>query len=166
MKDNLTLERVSELFEYSYSSGNLIRKKSTSANARKGNIAGYFNLAGYRKTSIDGFQYYNHRLVWLLVNGRWPTKQIDHINGNKGDNRIENLREASLSENSQNRSKQSNCSSGEKCIWWKLDRQRYRVRVGVSGKYHHIGYFKNIQDAVTARDKAIKKLHGKFAKYN
>lgn len=164
MKNDLTLEKVHELFSYDKKSGNLIRKKTTSPKAKRGNVAGYINVAGYRKTSIDGFQYYNHRLIWLLLNGVWPNKQIDHINGNKGDNRIENLREVSVSENAQNRSKQSNCSSGEKCIWWKKDRKKYRVRVGVSGKYYHIGYFKNLQDAVLARNKAIKDLHGKFAK--
>jgi hypothetical protein len=157
-------EEVAKILDYNPKTGKFFRRVNTSPNGRIGDVKGYTTKRKYRKTSVGGIQFYDHQLAWLLFYLKWPEKQIDHINGNKQDNRILNLREVTVSQNALNRSHQANSKTKHKCINWKTDRKKYRVKIGISGKCHHIGYFKNIDDAIKARNKAIKKLHGKFAK--
>jgi hypothetical protein len=159
-----TYQEVSQVLEYNPSTGRFHRKINTSANGRVGLVKGYINNAGYRKTSVLDYQYYDHHLAWLLHYKEWPQKQIDHINNNKSDNRIKNLRLATVSQNAMNRSFQKNNISKEKCIHWKREKKKYLVRIGVNRKYLQFGYFKTIEEAIVARDRAIKKLHGEFAK--
>jgi hypothetical protein len=100
---DLTAEQVRELFDYDQQTGNLIWRDNKSGGVMAGQVAGCINARGYRRIRVDQVEYKAHRLVWLHVNGEWPSKQIDHINRNPGDNRIENLRDVTASENLKNR---------------------------------------------------------------
>lgn len=157
-------EDVAKILDYNPKTGKFFRRINTSPNGRIGEVNGYITKQKYRKTSVCGIQLYDHQLAWLLFYLKWPEKQIDHINGNRQDNRILNLREVTVSQNALNRSYQANSKTKHKCVHWKSDKKKYRVKIGIGGKYHHIGYFKSLDEAIKARDKAIKKLHGKFAK--
>ncbi len=94
-------EKINNLFDYCEHSGNLIWKKSYGGKAKKGNVAGYVRLGEYRLIGIDKKHYPAHRLIWLLVTKEQPAldKDIDHKNGNKNDNRFQNLRLVTNSEN-------------------------------------------------------------------
>ena len=94
-------EKINSLFDYCEHSGNLTWKKSYGGRAKKGNIAGTIRSGEYRKVGIDGKQYPAHRLIWLLVTKQQPAldRDIDHKNGDKKNNRFQNLRLFTNSEN-------------------------------------------------------------------
>ncbi|WP_319931784.1 HNH endonuclease signature motif containing protein [Xenorhabdus santafensis] len=79
----LTFEEVSELFSYDPESGLILRKVTTSNQAKKGDVVGSVHSLGYLRVTIKGSRYYNHRIAWLLHYGYWPSGQVDHIDGNK-----------------------------------------------------------------------------------
>jgi hypothetical protein len=110
-------------------------------------------------------KYPAHRLAWLYVYGEWPTDQIDHINGNKLDNRIVNLREADHKLNSENIYKpQSNNKSGYRgVIFFKRD-NNYQAQITTNKKRIHLGYFKTAQEAHEAYLNAKFILHKGFIK--
>lgn len=95
-----SIDRLHELFRVD--KGRLIRLVKTSSRAKVGDIAGRLKPDLYREVRVDCVAILEHRIVWAMANGRWPVDEIDHINGVKDDNRIENLREASSAQNSQN----------------------------------------------------------------
>ncbi|MBD1229107.1 HNH endonuclease [Xenorhabdus griffiniae] len=107
---------------------------------------------------------YIHRLAWLLYYGRWPSEFIDHINGDKSDNRIVNLREASNTENSWNSKMRKNNSSGIKGVCWCKSKKKWVARIRIDGKRKTLGYFSNIDEARLIMEKARTKYHGEFSR--
>lgn len=101
-KPQLTQERLMELFEYNPETGLFTRLVSTNNRVKAGDVAGSARADGYIKIRVDFDMHYAHRLAWLYMTGAWPTKKIDHINGDKADNRWSNLRDVSTSTNAQN----------------------------------------------------------------
>ena len=97
----LTAERLRELLDYHPESGTF-RWRINRNGVRFGSVAGTVNKKGRRRIRADGRKYYASRLAWLYVHGRWPTGVVDHRNGNSDDNRIANLREATLWQNAAN----------------------------------------------------------------
>ncbi len=106
---------------------------------------------------------YMHRIIMNPPDG----KQVDHINGDGLDNRVENLRIATSSENNYNTGKQSNNTSGYKGVSWHKTRKTWQVLIGVGGRLIRIpGVFNSAEDAARAYDEAAKKYHGVFARLN
>lgn len=95
----LTQERLKEVLHYEPESGEFTRIVKTAHNASSGTVN---KITGYLSISLGGRQYYGHRLAFLYMTGAWPQKMVDHINGNRSDNRWANLREASATINQQN----------------------------------------------------------------
>lgn len=156
----ITQEIVRELFDYK--NGQLIWKKKTSAKTKIGSCAGSLNSAGYVNVGVNGKLYLLHRLIFLWHHGRLP-EVLDHINGTKSDNRIENLREATFLQNSHNKKIPSNNGSGITGVGWDAKRERWEARISVNKKVRRIGYFQNFHDAVSARKSAEEKYFGEFA---
>ena len=155
----LTQERLKELFSYDEQTGLFVRKITVNHNAKEGTIAGTVNKKlGYVIISIDNNQYYSHRLVWLYMNGSFPSKQIDHINRNKSDNRICNLREVTSGQNRQNTNLRIDNKSGAKGVFWYKSRNKWISYIRVNGKRHSLGYHENFDDAVLARKEAENKF--------
>lgn len=127
--------------------------------ARAGSVAGRINNKGYRTIGIRGKCYQAHRLAWLLVYGEWPTKDLDHVNQIKDDNRIVNLRQATASENMQNRSLYANSSSGYRGVHWNKWASRWEARIRISGKLIHLGRFATKESAYAAYQIAAAKMH-------
>jgi hypothetical protein len=92
------------------------------------------------------------------VHGVWPEDQIDHINRDRADNRIENLREVTNKQNQQNRSTNSDNTSGHTGVSWYKPYSKWRAQIKHNHKVIHLGYFTNIEDAIAAR-KAAEKLY-------
>ena len=101
MSRELTAERLRKALDYDPDTG-IFTRRYTQGGRKIGDAAGSTSVHGYRVIKIDGRQYRAHRLAWLYVHGRWPRDQIDHINRDKTDNRIANLREATNGQNNAN----------------------------------------------------------------
>src|SRR5262249_14466090 len=118
-QQKLTATRVRELLDYDPDSGWLTWRTPRNG-TRIGARAGSLKSDGYRRIKIDGTNYAEHRVIWLLVTGRWPDRDIDHIDGRRDDNRIAFLRDCSKSENVRNR--------GGMVADWRLENRARRVR--------------------------------------
>lgn len=99
-----------------------------------------------------------HRIAFALVHGRWPEAQIDHINGDRLDNRIANLREATDAENRQN-SKQKLGKSGERGVYWNRALNKWHAQISVRGKQTYIGVFADLAEAREAYLVARRQLY-------
>lgn len=115
------------------------------------------NGHGYLCGSVQGRVYRTHRVIWLIVTGEWPADQIDHINGQKKDNRFANLREADTTENHKNMPLCSRNRSGVVGVHWDEKRQKWQVQIKVDGRHTHLGRFDHLADAVDARKLAEKR---------
>lgn len=161
MNDLLTAERLRELLSYDCDTGEFRWRKSTTNSVRVGAAAGRSGPKGYRLIKIDCRTWLAHRLAWLYVHGRWPASQIDHINGDKADNRLANLREATAAENQHNkfRAQANNRTSGLLGVCWHKRDRRWVAQIKVGGKVRHIGLFATPEAAHDAYLKAKAELH-------
>jgi hypothetical protein len=126
-----------------------------------GRLAGTLTAYGYVRIEIDGKPYLAHRLAWLWVHGMLPTKQVDHINRDRLDNRIENLREASNQENSRNKVSGRN-RSGRKGVRWHKRAGKWAAAITINAKEIHLGLFDNLEAASAAYDAAAANHFGQF----
>jgi len=157
--------KLKELLYYHPESGDFVWLVRTGSRIKVGDQAGTsLSGAGYRQIKIDGKNYQAHRLAWLYEHGAFPPDQIDHINGIKTDNRLENLRPATSSENRWNCPKPANNTSGVKGVVWYKPTGKWHARIMYSGVMKHLGYFHNLADAAAAYATASAKYHGEFAR--
>jgi len=110
--------------------------------------------AGYLSGQLAKRTYRAHRVAWALHYGEWPAGQIDHINGDRRDNRISNLRHVSNQENAKNAKMPVTNTSGYVGVYRYEPRNKWRAAIGVSGKVKTIGYFDSKEEAYKARMKA------------
>ena len=124
------------------------------------------NLApnGYRYIRVSGKLVCAHRLAFLYMTGEMPDGSVDHINGDRADNRWMNLRLASRSENACNSRLSSRNTSGKKGVSWYAPGAKWRATIQKNGKCHSLGYFDTVDQAEAARISAAEKLHGEFAR--
>lgn len=159
----ITQERVKELFEYR--DGDLVWKvKRRGRFAKPGVVAGC-KTDKYIWISVDCRSYAAHKLVFLYHYGYIP-KEIDHINQIKTDNRIENLRPCTRSQNTGNVGLRSTNTSGYRGIWFAKHCGKWRASIKKKGKSTHLGYFNTREEAAEAYDTAAKDYFGEFAYIN
>lgn len=109
---------------------------------------------GYRVGAIFRRNHLAHRVIWAMVNGEWPADQIDHINGNKSDNRIGNLRGVCGGENHLNMKRPKNNSSGVIGVHWSDGNKGWVAQIEYRGRKHCLGTFPDKAHAVAARKAA------------
>lgn len=112
------------------------------------------NGDGYRCGKIFDRSYRAHRVLWLLHTGEWPTDQIDHINGDRADNRIINLRAVSNTDNARNSCRPSNNTSGVVGVYWYKRHNMWYASIRINEKNLSLGYFEDFADAVATRKAA------------
>ncbi len=157
--DYLKHERLIELFDYDPDTGVFIRKVAT-ANVKAGKITGSVNTGGHLGFRVDRRMYLAHRLAWFYVYGEWPDSQIDHINGVKTDNRIENLRKATYSINAQNlRNARKDNKTGFLGVCWKKSSKKFIAQIQIAGRVCHLGMFETAEKAHEAYITAKRKHH-------
>jgi hypothetical protein len=139
-----------------YEDGKLYWKESRGRRVKSGDRAGSKkDHRGYRQIRAKGKKYQEHRVVWVLCFGSFPNGEIDHINGVKDDNRIENLREVTRSGNSQAfRSKSKNNSSRFRGVHWHKGSEKWMAQIGITGVTTYIGTFDCEIEAAKAYDRA------------
>ena len=114
---------------------------------------------GYRRGRIFGRAYKAHRVAFALHHGAWPADQIDHINGDRTDNRIANLRSVDNATNGRNAARPVTNTSGHVGVVWHKARGKWQARINADGKRKHLGYFDDFDAACSARAAAEVK-HG------
>ena len=138
---DITYEELIKLLEYNPSTGDFLWKRSRGT-AFAGNVAGTLNTHGYKVIKIANKSYKAHRLAWLYCFQEWPQNMIDHINGDRNDNRLDNLREATQGQNMQNQSKpQSRNKSGCLGVHWCIRDHKWIAKIGFDGRQKFIGRF-------------------------
>ncbi len=156
----LTAELVRHQLDYDPDSGKLTWRNSTSNRVNLGMEAGCLDGKGYRSIHIAGRKERGHRLAWLYTYGQLPEEQIDHINGDKSDNRIANLRLATDSGNRQNmRRARRDSTSG--IIGARYDRRRgcWNAGITVDKRHYWLGRFGSAEEAHAAYLAAKRELH-------
>lgn len=128
-----------------------------------GQIAGSVQH-GYIKINFERRFFYAHRLAWFLVHGKDTASQIDHIDGDRLNNRISNLRVASNAENQANARRQSNNTTGIKGVV-RIRNGRYRAEITHDYRNINLGHFDTLEEAATVRRDAAERLHGEFARH-
>ena len=126
---------------------------------RAGAIAGHHKTNGYIHIGFDGKAYKAHRLAWLVAHGSWPSGQIDHINRNRSDNRICNLRDVTPRINAQNRSVSKSSSSGVMGVSWHPTCKAWQSQITAHGRLHYLGTYKTAEAAGIAYQNAKRRLH-------
>lgn len=156
----ITQSKVLELLEYK--DGILYRKKRTSNRIKVGDAAGYETVHGYMRVCVEGTGYFVHRLVWLMFYGD-PPEFIDHIDCNKKNNRIENLRAADKSTNNMNLEWNKRNTSGYKGVSFDKDSGKWKAQIKFNHKKYSIGRFSTPELAHAAYCKKALELFGEFA---
>lgn len=148
----LSQERLKAILSYDPETGNFTRLVHTSARTRRHTTVGTNSGDGYLATTIDYKCYRLHQLAWFYIYGEWAPL-IDHINGDKKDNRISNLRSVSQSVNMHN--------TGKLGVSYRHDRKKWRARIVIKQKEIFIGHFASYLEAELAY-RAKKKELGLF----
>lgn len=159
---DVTVEELRHALAYDPETGVFTWKNPKSSRVRVGDAAGYYGSDGYLRIRVGYTKYVAHRLAFLYVHGRWPKQFIDHANGNRADNRIDNLREADHAEN------MANCGRQERGLPRGVTRrgedfvaQCRKGRLADANVY--LGRYKTVADASAAYKTASLERFGDFA---
>jgi hypothetical protein len=152
---------LADLLAYDPDTGALVWKERTPVSAKQpsqwnAKYAGKtFNKGadGYHRVAIFEIRYPAHRIIWKMVYGADP-EIIDHVNGDRSDNRLSNLRSVSFADNCRNRKIPNSNSSGTIGVYFNKHRQKWQASIRADGKLMHLGVFENISEAISARQQA------------
>lgn len=158
----LTQDLLHEVFEYH--DGALYWKVNKGSRARIGDKVGSLQNRGYLSVRLNKKLYLTHRLIYLYHNGVLP-EFIDHINGNKLDNHIENLRPATLAQNGFNAKLSNRNTSGVKGVSWNKRYNKWEAYLNKQNKRTCLGSFSSLEEATNAVTKARENHHKEFARY-
>ena len=151
MSDNiLTQDRLKELLSYDPESGVFVRIKTTSKKIKIGAVAGTFRPDGYQVITINGAKFLAHRLAWLYMAGAFPPDQIDHIDQNPSNNRFNNLRAVTGSENQHNRKMTCTNTSGFKGVSYDKPGKKWKANIALNSVLKHLGLFLTPEEASAA----------------
>ena len=146
-----------------------LRWKIDRRQCKKDSLAGSLNSEGYTQITVNRVNYYIHRIAYMMIHSidsLDPNIMLDHIDGNKSNNRPDNLRIASKSTNGMNRGKQSNNSSGFKGVSFRKDRNKWLAKITKNGKAYHVGLFDTKEKAALAYCQVASEIHGEFSNTN
>ena len=166
--NSIDLELMRRTFFYPSPEGKLYNLTSRSNAAIMLDEAGSLNENGYLRVRVGGVVYGVHRIVYAMRNGinLSPTMQIDHINGDRTDNRIDNLRLATHAQNMRNTKISSRNTTGYKGVSWYDCNKKFVSRIHLNSKKIHLGSFNTKEEAALAYNAAALKYHGEFAQLN
>lgn len=149
--ERVSIEELRAEIIYNPEEGSFVRR-------RTGLPVGAKGKTGYCRMYIKGIQYKSHRVAWMIFYGEIPDK-IDHINGDRSDNRISNLRSVTSSENSKNQVLRASNTSGCSGVNWHVKCRKWIAQIRDNKKYVYLGSFSELEDAILAR-KAAEVLYG------
>ena len=158
-KDKISMEEFRKYVSYDPETGKFTRIRIYNDDPRRfqeiGNITGNPTSRGYLEISVGYTKFSAHKLAWYFVYGEEPSENIDHVDGDKQNNKIDNLRLHTPLENMRNRGVNKNNTTGYNGVYL-TSSGKHRARIKVNGKLIGLGTFVNFEDAVTARKEANK----------
>lgn len=156
-----TAALLRELFHYDPQTGVFTRRVKTSSRAKIGVPVGNNSGNGHLQIRFNGARHLAHRLAWLYVYGVWPSKLIDHINGDPKDNRIDNLRDVSASVNAQNQRAATKKNKRATLLGahFHVQSGKYLAHIRLNGVSRHIGSFETEQEAHEAYVAEKRRVH-------
>jgi len=160
-----TQEEIHKYFIYIPETGVFLNRITRSNQAKEGHQSGCVDQTGYIYIYFKMTRLLAHRMAWMYMYGIEPDGQIDHINGDRTDNRIANLRVSTAHQNARNRGLSKNSSTGFKNISWNAERGSWEVSIKMNGKKAFFKRFKILQEAQRAAISAREELHGEFANH-
>lgn len=160
----LSVNELQSAFEYEPWTGVLRWKRRAANRVRVGAIAGC-PKSDYWQVCLNNQRMLAHRVAWAIHYGNWPQGEIDHINGDGLDNRIDNLRVTDHFGNMRNSKRMACNTSGVKGVSWRSDSRRWRVTIRAGGRRLNLGSFKSIAEAAAVVAAARADHHGEFARY-
>lgn len=152
------LAEMKRLLTYDPITGEFVRKVSSGSRASAGMTPGYIAQNGYRMISLLGKMHLAHRLAWLYIHGSMPPGRLDHINRDRADNRISNLRIATAKQNGENQTLSVANTSGVKGVTWCKANYKWLAQIQHNKVNMYLGYYSNIADAKVARRNAEAKF--------
>lgn len=158
----LTQERLKEILYYDSDMGIFTWLVSNSPRVNIGDVAGFLSDDGYSKIGIFGKQYRSHRLMWLYVYGSFPPTSLDHIDGDKLNNRVSNLRLCGHAENSRNVGIFKSNTSGFKGVSFNKQTNKWVAQATLNNMLHYLGLFYTPEEASEAYQKFAREHHGEF----
>jgi len=159
----LTQELVKRVLDYSPETGVFTRRVRTSNRVKAGLPAGGVDGRGYWLICVGGERHTAHRLAFLYMEGSFPKDQVDHINGERSDNKWSNLRHATNKQNAQNKAVARKNRNGHTGVSWCNHSKKWRAYIKLDGKMIYLGYHKEEESAVMARRQAeVKPRFGPF----
>lgn len=159
-------DELTDILSYDPKSGEFTWLVTPSGRAKRGDVAGCVSAAGRGRVEIriKGRLYLAHRLAWFYCHGEWPSQFIDHIDGNPSNNKMENLRIATLAQNNQNRMKKPNSTSVWKGVSWDRQRSMWACQLSEGKKHLHRTYHTDERDAAEEYIFASLKHFGEFTR--
>ena len=172
MPDNIQPFLLRQLLTYEEDSGKLFWKARN--DARKEWNTRFCGKEAFTTKHMHGYftgrvlygTYLAHRIIWAMSYDEWPHNEIDHIDGNRQNNRLTNLRAATRQENSRNRIPSPNKTSQFLGVSFRIRKSPWRAVINIDGKHKELGYYKSEVDAALAYDKAASEHYGQFARVN
>lgn len=161
------LSALREMLSYDDATGHFVwrvTRYSHRGAVRPGDRAGSPDTKGYWSVWANGRRYLAHRLVWLFKTGVWPRGQIDHVDGNRLNNRFENLRLASASQNSANAKRRCDNSSGFKGVCWDRSRGKWMAYITVHGRRKTMGRYHSREAAYSVYCAAAERAFKEYAR--
>lgn len=160
----ISVEEIRERINYNPETGEMTWKKRLSARIKAGDPCGVVSRStGYRVVRMRHANMPAHRIAWVHFHGEFPPvgTVIDHINRDRTDNRIANLRLATTAQNLTNSRRRKDNKSGVKGVW--RNRNKWTTQISIDGKRHHVGNFDSKEEAAKAYAEAAKRHYGEFA---
>jgi len=160
-KQTITQEELKQLLSYDPETGVFVWNSARRKGSVSGETVGYIHHSGYRYCEIKGKHYAVHRVVWLYIYGEIPDCSIDHIDGDRRNNRLKNLRLAknNHADNGQNRKLNCNSSTGFMGVSFQKSSKKYVARISKNKISYFLGEFSSPEEASLAYKKAKKELH-------
>lgn len=154
----MEINNIKSVLNYNKKTGVFTWAVYRSHKAIEGGIPGRLDKDGYHRITVFGRTYFAHRLAWAFVHGEFPDGQIDHINGNQADNRIENIRLCTQAQNQQNK-ESVGATFNKKTNKW-------QSQIKKSGKTYYLGSFSDKGDAIEAYRKKSIDLFGEYSRWS
>jgi hypothetical protein len=158
----ITQDKLKEYFDYK--DGNLFWKKQPASHIKVGDVVGTINKRGYVQVKFLCKRFYAHRLIYFMFNGYFP-QEVDHIDGNKTNNKIENLREATPAQNRHNRKISKNNTSGIKGVSWNKKENVWIAQCQVNKKNYFLGRYHDKEMARKIVQQFRNQHHHEYARH-